>query len=167
KVVTDKADLVSKTLEMSRNHECSTLDAITQQDMNAIDESFEMSKYVVGQLKQVHPSIHYDLEKYYPEAWNTFHKMHGKYILDITTANMEKGIREGLYREDLNIPVVSKIYIARYDIVFDSNWFPPETHNFADVYLESFRYHIRGIASEAGIRYLMEKVQREKNNTTI
>jgi hypothetical protein len=76
-------------------------------------------------------------------------------------ANMIKGMEEGLYREDLKPDIMAKIYLTKMDAVFDGELFPPSVVSFADVYMELFRYHIRGIASEKGIAYLVEKIKRE------
>ncbi|MCB0813914.1 MAG: hypothetical protein KDB87_12250, partial [Flavobacteriales bacterium] len=59
------------------------------------------------------------------------------------------------------IPVVAKIYMARFDAVFDGELFPESYYNYHDTTCEVYRYHIRGIASEKGIKYLMKKVKRE------
>jgi hypothetical protein len=40
------------------------------------------------------------------------------------------------------------------------------TASFKDLYLELFRYHIRGIASEKGIAYLIEKVKQERQTNS-
>jgi hypothetical protein len=77
--------------------------------------------------------------------------------------NMEKGIREGLYRPDLNIDVIARIYISRFDVTFDGELFPQDKYRFEDVIWEMFRYHIRGIASDKGVKYLIKKVQKERN----
>ena len=77
KFVKDKNDLVKKALICHCKKEVELTSEIISKNTNAIDELIEISKYVSKRLQQVHPSIHYDLEKYYPEAWKIFtdHKM--------------------------------------------------------------------------------------------
>ena len=162
KYVSDKNDLIRQILSISCDMEEEVVKNIMGRKLNAIDESFEISHFVVNQLKQVHPSIHYDLEKYHSETWREFKSRNSGNIYNCMTANMEHGIEEGYYRDDLNIPVVAKIYISRFDAVFDGELFPVTQYQFSEVYLEMFRYHIRGIASEKGIQYLVEKVKKEK-----
>lgn len=165
--VSDKNDLLRKALYLSHKEEEAAINAICDKGYNAIDESFEVSKLILKLLKKVHPSIHYDLEKYHTEVWNELLVAHQEHIRQCIVNNLENGISEGYYRENLNIPIIANIYISRFDVVFDGSIFPPDQYNFPQVYLEMFRYHIRGIASEKGLKYLTEKVNKEKENITI
>lgn len=160
--VKDKNDLVEKALMCSCEMQNSEIDLICKKNLNAIDESFEISNYIFKHINTIHPSIVYDLQKYHMPAWEKFKTTKQAKIYDCYSKNMIKGIKEGLYRDDLNIPVVVKIYASRFDVIFDENLFPREEFRPADLYLELFRYHIRGIACEKGIQYLIKKVKKEK-----
>ena len=160
KYVSDKNDLLMKALASHSSAEKCAMDAICDKDLNAIDEMLEISNYVSTLLKQIHPSIHFDLEKYHPEVMKNMMEAHEMMIYSCMRNNMEKGIKEGYYREDLNVHVISKIYIEKMDATFNSEIFPPNEIPFSEVYMEYFRYHIRGIASEKGIAYLTKKVKQ-------
>lgn len=157
--VSNKNELVQKALSRHIDREVKDMETICSSAPNAIDELFAISKHVSGTLKNVHPSIMYDLQKYYPEAWQAFDEYKMNYVYNCITANLERGIREGLYRDNLNVPIVGRIYIGRVDMLFDPKLFPAGRFNISDVYLELIRYHIRGIASKKGIDYLVKKVQ--------
>ncbi|MDQ3191380.1 MAG: TetR/AcrR family transcriptional regulator [Bacteroidota bacterium] len=153
----DKGDLVYQVLENHLEEDKTALDKICSSGLNAIDEMFEITKHVGEQIKDIHPSIHFDLEKYYPEAWQVFNDYKFNYIYSSVKANLEKGIKENLYRENLNASIVAKIHISRIDIMFDPKVFPVSEYKFGDVVTEMMRYHIRGIASEKGIKYMIKK----------
>ncbi len=155
----DKSDLVHQVLENHLEEDKKALNDICSSGLNAIDEMFEITKHVGEQIKDIHPSIHFDLEKYYPEAWQVFNDYKFNYIYSSVKANLEKGIKENLYRENLNASIVAKIHISRIDIMFDSQVFPVSEYKFSDVATEMMRYHIRGIASEKGIKYMIEKLK--------
>lgn len=163
KYLTDKNDLVSRVLNYNCNNQDQAIEEIVGKGLNAIDESFEVSHYIVRQLNQIHPSIHFDLEKYHPISFNAFKARKEGGVFDCHVANMEKGIEEGLYRDDLNVQVVARIYTTRIDMVFDDELFSADQYSFGDVYREMFHYHIRGIASEKGIRYLQKRINQEKS----
>lgn len=159
--VKDKNDLVEKVLtHIASDFKC-LVDESASGDKNAIDELFSITTTVADRLKDIHPSIHFDLEKYHPAAFRKMLDDKRKEIYTTTTANMERGISEGLYREDLNIPMIATIYIARFDMVFDGELFPPDRFRPEELHWELFRYHIRGIASAKGLKYLDKKVQKE------
>lgn len=155
----DKEDLLKKSFAHYFKCEEQFQNGIQNKNMNAIDEMFEVSKHVSEMLKTIHPSIHYDLRKYYPETWKIFSEYRKNFMLKAVSENMQKGKKEGLYRENLNIPIVARIHISRVDIVFDGELFPSSEFNFQEVFFELMRYHIRGIASPKGIEYFMEKIK--------
>lgn len=156
---TDKEDLIIKSFSHYFKCEENFQQSIWAKNLNAIDEMFEVSKHVSEMLKNLHPSVHYDLRKYYPEAWKIFSEYRRNFLLKCVSDNMEKGKKEGLYRANLNIPIVARIHIARIDVIFDGELFPASQFNFAEVFFELIRYHIRGIASPQGIDYFMEKIK--------
>jgi AcrR family transcriptional regulator len=160
--VSDKNDLVKKCLD----HDCqiteSTIKDILLKGLNAIEENFEISKHIVEDLKNIHPSIFYDLEKYYPEAWETMHELRHEFVAEVMEKNMIKGIKEGLYRKDLNVKVMTRLWVARLNIIFDPYIFPMNEFDLAEVYRQMFIHHVRGIASVEGVKYV-EKNQNKLN----
>ena len=158
KYVSDKKELVLKGMEYHHEMETCAIDSCIKIGQNAIDENFEISKVIVGQLKNVHPSVMYDLHKYYPEAVTKFQEYKSSVVSNWVSSNMQRGIDEGLYRDDLNIPILTSVYLSRMDDFFEMDKYPNDV-SFPEVYMEIFRYHIRGLASEKGIEYLKEKVK--------
>ncbi|MFT5183489.1 MAG: AcrR family transcriptional regulator [Flavobacteriales bacterium] len=161
--VKDKNDLVRKCIFGMCEAEDVAVGAICEKGLNAIDELFEISHFITDLLSKMHPSIHFDLEKYHPEILKDMMDNRESAVFTCIHSNLEKGVNEGLYRADLNTVVISKIYMAKMDIVFNAEIFPPNEVSFSDVYLEYLRYHVRGLASEKGIEYLVEKVKGKKN----
>lgn len=161
--VKDKNDLVEEVIEgiCSRNNSC--IIGICDRGLNAIDEQYEITSFLVGLIRQFHPSIHYDLEKYHPHAWTKLKGIQQEHIMKCMTANLEKGKKDGLYRKDLDVNIVVRIYLSRFDVVFDGVLFPPEQFSFEGVLWEMFSYHVHGIASLKGAKYLEDKVKELKN----
>ncbi|TNF24258.1 MAG: TetR/AcrR family transcriptional regulator [Bacteroidetes bacterium] len=153
----DKAELVYQGMLAHMKHEQDALNTIHEQSENAIEEMFLISQHVSKHIQSMHPSILFDLEKYYPEAFQEFQNYKLKYIMGCIARNIEDGIAQGFYRKNMNIPVVAALYVARMDVLFDQKLFPSSQFSLKDVYFEAIRYHIRGIASEKGIEYLKNK----------
>ncbi|HKK38530.1 MAG TPA: TetR/AcrR family transcriptional regulator [Cryomorphaceae bacterium] len=160
--VSDKNDLVTKCT----NHDCQITEVkvkeILSKGLNAIEENFEISKHIVEDLKDIHPSIFYDLEKYYPEAWNKMHQLRHEFVGVVMKENMERGIEQGLYRKDLNVKLMTQLWVARLNIIFDPSIFSLDEYSLADVYRQMFMHHVRGIASNEGLKYI-EKNQHKLN----
>lgn len=160
----DKQDLVKTCLKHHIDVDMCEIKAISENRVNAIDEMYSMGKAVSHRASQIHPSIFYDLEKYYPEAWDLFNDYRKGQIYETIKDNIERGMAEGLYRSDLNVDVIAGIYVLRIDDLTNQEIFPSDKYPFGDLYLEVMRYHIRGMASDKGIEYLKQLVEQERNN---
>ena len=122
----------------------------------------QISRYIKRKLAVLSPTTLFDFRKYYPESWQVFLDHKVKYIYNCIASNLERGIQEGLYREDLDVDVLAKIYVARLEIFADNEVFPFHKYNVTKVYREFIRYHIRGIASPKGVEYLEQLKPEEE-----
>ena len=152
--VSDKGDLVKKTMKNHIEAEKRAIQEISRQHENAIDEIFEIGRHVLVHLSKMNPSAMYDLQKYHPDGWKLFVEYKNTFIYSCILGNIDKGIRQGLYRDDFNPDIVAKFYAARTEIVVSQEVFPFPKYTVMDVYAEYLKYHIRAIASEKGLKYL-------------
>lgn len=160
--VRDKEDLVRRAMDLHCNMEDSAMNSICTKGLNAIDESFEMMLFILELLKNIHPSIMFDMQKYHPSIMKEMIENRNKQIFKCINSNLEKGKSEGYYRSDLDPEIVANIYISMVNAIMKGNLYPDGSKSLAEIYLEIFRYHTRGIASEKGLAYLQEKVKQEQ-----
>ncbi len=156
KVVSDKNDLVKKSVLIMMDLEDEAILEIQNKSLNAIDENMEIMKHVTGMLNNMHPSILFDMEKYHPSVLKLMIENRHENIYDCIHSNLVKGVNEGLYRKNLNTEIIAKIYISSTDVILDQSAVHLNETSFSERFKEYFRYHIRGIASEKGIQYLKE-----------
>jgi AcrR family transcriptional regulator len=162
--VKDKSDLVVKVLEGHCELDKVVVHDAIENAENAIDELMHVSEMLGQKLQQINPSFHYDLEKYYPKAWTVFSEHKENFILNCVKQNLERGVKEGIYRDNLNAEVISQLYIHKIDCIFDSAIFPVGKFTFFEVFLELMRYHIRGVSNEKGNTYLAQKIKKDHSN---
>ncbi len=152
--VENKAELVKLTMQNYLNQEREQLEAILKSSKNSVDEMIQMASYFFNQVREFNPSALNDLHKYYPETWAIYNEYRFHFILGMITRNLESGIKQGLYRDDLNADVIAKIYIASVDVLINQQLFPSKKYVFIDTYKEYLNYHLRGIVSTQGLKYL-------------
>lgn len=166
KYVSDKNDLVTRAFDMHCQVEDEEINKIHSLELNAIDEMFEVQRMVITMVKDLHPSVLYDMQKYHPEQMKRMEESRHHTVSTTMIRNMEKGMKEGLYRDDLKPDIVAALYVSAIETFFRKVAFDETEYSFQDLYLELFRLHIRGIASEKGIRYLVEKMRQEQTPTS-
>lgn len=162
--VQDKDELVRMVVDLQlESRECS-FSNIYKDSLNAIEELLEVSKVINHMLKEVNPSTEYDLKKYYPEYHQKFIKMRREHSYERIKANIIKGKKEGLYRQDLNEELIAKEQVARIESIIDSEVVSLEEFTSPKYFKELFIYHLRGIANEKGIQFLEQKLKEIENN---
>ena len=152
--VENKDDLVFKVMDQHLALEIKAVNKITSHSSNAIEELLTIARHVTGHLKTFNPNILSDMQKYYPQAWGLFISYKNTFIYNTILENVQKGIAQGLYRDDLHPEIIAKIYGVKSEFMLDQNLFPFTSYTIVGVYNEYLKYHIRGIASAEGIKYL-------------
>ena len=158
--VQDKTDLVSKLMEFENERVQKCMAEIFQAKRNAIEELFEVNRFMINLMKRYSPSFNYDLKKYYPDIFRKIHAIRRTNIYNAIRNNLKKGKSEGLYRDELNEEVLAKLNVSRMEDMPNSSLFTPEELNSGSVFKEMFIYHIRGIANERGTRFLEKNVHK-------
>ena len=152
----DKNQLILKVVEYDLHQdECKMHNSI-QGTKNAIEEIFSVASCVIEQIKNIHPSILFELKKYYPEAYSKFNEHKKGFILESVLNNIERGINEGLYCKNFNAEIVARLYTAKVDALFDVELFPPTKFKTEDIYKEMLMYHIRSIVNENGLKVVTQ-----------
>lgn len=160
--VVDKNDLVLKVFDLEINESCNQFECAFNPESNAIEQLFDVHKWVVNRMKEYSPVSDYDLKKYYSDLYRKLDKFRRERIYDFIMNNLKKGKEEGLYRNDLNVDIIAKIHVSRIQNTFDSELLTNEEKTSLKVFYEFFIYHIRGIASQKGIQLLEEKLKNKE-----
>jgi len=154
----DKADLIYKVV---MNYNCEHdkgMTEILQSKLNAIEILLLVSKHTLDMLKSLHPPLLFDLRKYYPEITKELIVGKKSDVFNKIKNNLLKGIEEGLYRNDLNPDIIASLYIKRLDDVFFEKDFYAQDYPQHEVFKQLFIYHLRGIVSSKGLKYLETKM---------
>lgn len=160
--VENKADLVKRATEEWLKDDLHSCNRIQSEDKNAIDELIELGRHVVDLLKGLNPSLVYDLKKYYPKVWDLHEKHRWEFIEPALRGNMIKGIKQGMFRDDVHVEIIARLYVSKMDLIFGSSVFPAGKYSIPELYIEALKYHIHGIASAKGVKRLEKILSKTK-----
>ena len=123
KYFNDKNDLVKSIIEMKVQMDSAICTNTALQSANAIEELIEISELVTKQFNNFNPIVFSDLKKFHKDAWAVIeaHKM--SFVLNMITKNIERGIKEKIYRDNLNPAIVAKLYVASSDAAMNPEIF--------------------------------------------
>jgi AcrR family transcriptional regulator len=157
--VSNKNELVEKVVAMRIHQEQECICQMVEPKGNAIDQLMEMTDFVRTNMKCMHPSVIFDMQKYHQDAWKVIQDHKQKFIYETVKTNLAKGIENGLYRENLEPSIIARFYLEMVNTVMDpiQSGFAEMGFEQSEVHEQMMRYHIRGIANEKGRNYLKEK----------
>lgn len=159
KYVNTKAQLVEKALEYEREGFKSIFDQYDFEGKNAIDILMTVSREVSMRYRQVSPSLTLDLKQHFPEVYQSHLHKRIEFIFDKIKINLYKGISQGMYRDDLSIELVARLYISRLIDIHDPDFFPPDRFSFATLFTVMFEDLIRSIGTPEGLAYYESRKQ--------
>lgn len=128
---------------------------------NAIDDLFAIERFAEEHMRGEEDRLIGQLEQYYPELAPKLKKRREEIVFKITRENLEKGIKEGLYRSDIVVDHITILYYGHILAAYENN-IAERPADLDELRQTSLRYHIRGIASEKGIQYLNQIINNQE-----
>lgn len=153
-VIENKKDLIEKIIQLHIQKDEDDIRQLTKSSDSAVDEMCKIGRHVIKFLRAMKPSLIYDLQKYYPQAWNMIEDQHYGFIYQTIKANLERGQREGLYLNSFDAKIIAKLYVEKTHCIADEEHFPSSEFTRPQLFEQLFMYHMRGISSEKGLKSL-------------
>ncbi|UBM57828.1 TetR/AcrR family transcriptional regulator [Marinilongibacter aquaticus] len=139
------------------NTECMEKECISTAE-NPVQEIVMMSKCMRDMLETMNPAIFYDLQKYYPKAWQMY-RLEKERIRKVMLKNLEMGIEQGYFRNDLNVEILSRMRIELIDMAFNGQMFPAKDFSLIEVQEAFVDHFVRGVVTEKGLNTYNELKQ--------
>ena len=155
KYFSNKDLLIEESVQMVHKEVHETITKIVSQNFNAIEENFEIRRMFKEMFKSAESSPIYQLKKHYPEIYEKVLTMQVSVCEECFRDNIIKGIKEGLYRKDLDIENYVKFY---YTLIFNINENTMLEKDAQELELKALEYHIRAMATLTGIKELEKQI---------
>jgi len=159
-VITNKNSLVVAAVSAFIKEEEKTISQLIASSENALDEMFKISRHVHQLLKSLRPSLAYDLKKYYPIAWEKVQTKHFDFIEEVIAKNIERGIKDGFYRDNLDSTVIAKLYINISTLMAREEVFNPQDYQMSEIYDFVIAYHMNGILNNTGRKEMSKYLKK-------
>ncbi len=165
----DKDELVKAVVEgVIEENQC-TCDGHVRAAQNAVHEIFLAMEMMVEMFQTMNPAIIFEMQKYHPDAYQRFHQHKTKFLLDHMEQNIERGIREELYRPDVNPQILARFRVESMFIPFNPD-FQRSLNNYTLLELEEqiITHFLFGLVTLKGhklaMKYLDEKEKKYNNH---
>lgn len=128
---------------------------------NAIHEVFMSFDMLEEMLGNMNPSVLFDMQKYHPSAYRKFENFRNDFLYSLIKHNLEKGIKEELYREDIDVEILSRYRLHSVLLSFDPEVFPSNKTRLVYIEQQLLEHFLYGLATSKG-RKLIEKYKNQR-----
>ena len=159
----DKDELVDAVVDIEFRKNESICEYDRSNSKNAVHEIFMAMDMVVEMFSSMNPSLVFDMQKYYPKAFQKFHTHKNDYLYNVIRDNIKRGIVEELYRPELNVDIIARFRVESIMIPFNPEFFSKLKYNLAEIEEEFIIHFLFGMASVKGYKMIV-KYQQERIN---
>lgn len=158
----DKNELVTAVIIKVLEHDRDCCHNCKKTARNAIDEVFLAMEMVQEMFENMNPSMLFDLEKYHPVAYERFVNYKNNFLYKTIRENLEWGIKEELYRDEINTTIVTLIRLETITLPFSQKVFSRHRFKLAEVQQELMEQFLFGVSSLKGYKLIL-KYKEERN----
>lgn len=160
----DKDELVDAVVDhhiTGMQHDCM---GVKQDAKDAVHEIFITLDRIMDEFNNMNPMLLYDLEKFHFRSYQRFRDHKDKFLAQMVRNNIEWGIKEELYRPEVNTDIMCKFRLESMMIPFNVGIYPPGKYNLGALSEEILLHFVYGMASVKGHKLIQKyNQQRQKN----
>ena len=150
---------------MARHRE--QFERIARDSKNAVEEMVKISIVLKENMRNINPSVFFDMQKYHQRAWGEWLTFKQKFIREQVVRNLKKGIEEGLFREELNLDIIANLRLEHIQMAYDNNIFPRDLYSAAEVQMQLFDHFVHGLFTDKGKKLYQKYKQQNPQPYTI
>jgi AcrR family transcriptional regulator len=163
----DKEELISAVVSETIQQNQTGCIADRKIAANAVHEIFLAIEMVMEMFSKMNPSLLFDMQKYHPLAFAKFQKHKNDFLYNVTRENIIRGIREEVFREDINIELVARFRVESMMFPFNPEFQNKVKLNMAEIHEELMMIqYLFGLASPKGYKLIL-KYQQERTKKII
>ncbi len=157
-----KDSIVSALLGQHREHSVTNIETIRKDSKNAIEEIILTMLHLESMSEMMNPRLLFELKKFHPKVWGEFQDFKQKVMMQCIADNMKRGIKQGIYRKEINIDMLSRLRVEQIELAWNPEMYPPSKYDIPAVHLVFLEHFLYGIANLKG-HEMIEKYKKSKN----
>jgi AcrR family transcriptional regulator len=129
---------------------------------NPIHEVFMAFDMIQEMFANMNPSVLFDMEKYHQNCFKKYQEHKNGFLYKMIRSNIERGIAAELYRDDMDVDVLTRYRIHSIMLAFNPEVFPNNRNQIVHIEMQLLEHFLNGIVSPKGQKLL----QKYKNQRT-
>ena len=161
----NKEEVVHESVIWYKSHMTENCEGLIGDAENAIEAMVKMLAFMDSMHKRINPMALFEMQRYFPEAYNTFREQLISKDVCMIRENIQQGIAEGLYREDINADLLARYRLETSLMMLQTNLLIDIRGSLMSVTLEIGEHFMYGIMTPKGEK--LYKKYKEKYLTQL
>ena len=150
-VFKDKDELLQGVLKWMAVKEHDFMAKIFNETGNVIEAIFKMIDHMSDHFQNMSPAFQMDVKRFHLEIVETFKEKDELPNYSNNSEILKRGIREGVFREDIDVEITNKCLLEVVRMSNDKSVFPPDDFMNKDVIRTFYVNYLRGISTPKGL----------------
>ncbi|MCD6010224.1 MAG: transcriptional regulator, TetR family [Flavipsychrobacter sp.] len=146
----NKDEVVNESVIWHKNNMGASCATILTESENAIEAMVKILVFFDDMHKRINPMALFEMQRFYPQAYKTFRDMLVERDVVMMRDNILQGIKEGLYREDLNADLMARYRLETSMLILQPSLLVSDRNNLMSVALEIGEHFMYGLMTPKG-----------------
>ena len=146
----NKHEVVHESVVWYKNQTSGSCEMVLKDAENAIEAMVKMLAFFDSMHKKINPMAIFELQRFFPESYRVFKDMLLERDVQQMRNNILQGMKEGLYREDLNADLLARYRLESSLLMLQPNLLVSDRNDLMTVALEIGEHFLYGIMNTKG-----------------
>lgn len=147
----DKDTMVFEVVKTFIEQDVAKWDELNRLYSNVIEKMFKSFEMMKDMLTQMNPRLLFEIQKYFPNAYQLFTAHGENCIHENLVADFKKGAQFGYFRNDIDFELLARLRMAEVDLAFNPDFYPNNKLSLYETQLTLIDIFMRGILTEKGL----------------
>jgi AcrR family transcriptional regulator len=153
-VFTDKDELLKGVLKSMLVKQQELIGRVFTESENVVEAIFKMLDSMVDHFHKMSPAFQMDMKKMHNDIIKKQELMVEFPYFSSNSEVIKRGIKEGIFRDDINIEITNKCMLEVIRMSNDKELFPPDDFPNKDVIRNFYVNYLRGISTPKGLKLI-------------
>ena len=162
----NKQEVVNESVAWYKNNTTESCIGVLKDAENAIEAMVRILAFFDSLYRRLNPMAIFEMQRFFPDAYKQFRDLLVERDVVLMRENIGQGMKEGLYRADLNADLMARYRIETSLMSLQPNLMVSDRASLMSVALEIGEHFMYGMMTPKGIElYLKYKEQYLKQTT--
>ena len=150
-VFSDKDELLKGVLKWMAQKQREVMLKVFSESGNVIEAIFKMLDLMSDHFQKMAPAFQMDIRRFHRDLVDNQQELRDLPYYSNNSEILLRGIKEGVFRDDINIEITNKCLLEVARMSNDNQGFPPDDFMNKDVIRNFYINYLRGISTQKGL----------------